>query len=149
MTLVPKHRTPLEEIEGEAWSEPDYDSYLVRTCHQLRKKPLDQFTAEDFRILIGQNIGTLHLLPRVLPLLRETPLLEGDFYPGDVLSAICRLDPNELDPSIAQELIPVFERAISWLEASEQVDRELTQEWRGFHDRLPRPTHGSCHSLQS
>ncbi len=28
----------LEQLDKQDWGEPEYDSYLVKTCHQLRKK---------------------------------------------------------------------------------------------------------------
>jgi len=80
----------LEELERDVWPAPAFGSHLVTTCHALRKKRIDRFEAEDFRILIGQGIGLDHLVPVVLDLLESNPLLEGNFYPGDVLEALCR-----------------------------------------------------------
>ncbi|MCB0735787.1 MAG: hypothetical protein H6608_11870 [Flavobacteriales bacterium] len=78
----------LEELEQDFWGEPGYDSYLVTTCHALRKKPLNQFDTEDLRIMIGQNISLVHLIPIALEQLTKDILAEGDFYPGDLLKAI-------------------------------------------------------------
>jgi hypothetical protein len=80
----------LEELDGEVWGEPDYPSHLVTTCHRLRKKDLDDFTIEDLRIMVGQGIALEHLVPRVLARLRDDPLAGGDFYSGDLLSALIR-----------------------------------------------------------
>jgi hypothetical protein len=33
----------LQELEGTDWGEPDYPSHLVKTCHRLRRKPLQEF----------------------------------------------------------------------------------------------------------
>ena len=44
--------------------------------------------------MIGQKIGTQHLLPYALDRLEQNPLAEGDCYPGDLLSSILRL-PSE------------------------------------------------------
>jgi hypothetical protein len=52
----------LDTLEGDEWGPPTYDSYLVATCHRLRKKPIGAFTVEDLRILIGQDVGTLFLV---------------------------------------------------------------------------------------
>ena len=78
----------LEELEHEIWDEPSFDSNLAKTCHQLRKKPLDQFTTEDLRIMIGQKIGLKHLMPIAINILETEPLAEGDYYPGDLLSNV-------------------------------------------------------------
>jgi hypothetical protein len=53
----------LQELEGQDWGDSDFPSYLVRTCHALRRKPLRDFTVEDLRIMIGQNIGLNYLMP--------------------------------------------------------------------------------------
>jgi hypothetical protein len=80
----------LEELDGEDWGEPNFPSYLVTTCHRLRKKDIDAFTVEDFRTLVGQTIGMRFLVPRVIALLEADPFAEGDFFPGDLLSALVR-----------------------------------------------------------
>jgi CDI immunity proteins len=86
----------LEDLEGERWGEPPYDSYLVRTCHRLRRKPVDELTNEDLRFLIGQGIGLPHLLDRAVALLEINPLVEGDYYPGDLLAAVLRFGESFL-----------------------------------------------------
>ncbi len=84
----------IEQLEGKAWGEPEYDSYLVTTCHRLRKKPINLFTVEDLRIMIGQDIGTRYLVPSAMEVLEKDPFAEGDFYPGDLLKAMVTL-PRE------------------------------------------------------
>ena len=64
----------LEQIEKEYWPEPNHDSYLVRTCHLLRKKPIADFEIEDLRILISQNISLNVLVPIALDKLKENVL---------------------------------------------------------------------------
>lgn len=83
------HRT-LDELDPPAWGQPSFDSYLVRTCHELRKKRLVEMDAEDLRILIGQRIGLGFLLPYALNALERDPLAAGDFYPGDLLVSVLR-----------------------------------------------------------
>ena len=84
----------LDELDPPAWGEPTYDSYLVTTCHRLRRKPLREFSAEDLRIMIGQGIGLRWLVPLALEVLEEDPLAAGDFYSGDLLAAVLRLGPK-------------------------------------------------------
>ena len=43
-------------------------------------------------MLIGQQIGLQYLIPRALTLLKDDPLTEGDFYPGDLLCAVLKAD---------------------------------------------------------
>ena len=89
--MVDEQRT-LDELDPPAWGAPTHDSYLVRRTHELRRVPLGEFTAEDLRIMIGQQIGLPYLVPRALDVLQVNPLAEGDFYPGDLLQAVLRID---------------------------------------------------------
>jgi hypothetical protein len=91
---APVTRATIEEIEGVRWPDPDPgpgDTFLVRRCVTLRRKPLSEFTTEDLRIMIGQQIALPVLLPLAVTVLVADPLAEGDFYPGDLLSAVVRL----------------------------------------------------------
>lgn len=48
----------LEQIEQDAWGDPPADaSRLVRTAHELRRRPVALLTVEDLRLLIAQKIG--------------------------------------------------------------------------------------------
>ncbi len=78
----------LEQLDKHDWGEPEYDSYLVKTCHQLRKKPLKDFTVEDLRIMIGQNINLEFLIPLAIEQLKENILAEGHYYEGDLLNNV-------------------------------------------------------------
>jgi hypothetical protein len=79
---------------------------MVRRCHALRSKPIDEFTVEDLRLMIQQQIGLRYLVPIALQHLREDPLAEGDFYPGDLLAAILRVDGDfwQQKPDLNREL---------------------------------------------
>ena len=78
----------LDKLEKRNWGEPDFESHLVTTCYKLRLKPLDEFSIEDLRIMIGQNIGLKFLIPLALEELDKNILAEGDFYEGDLLQAV-------------------------------------------------------------
>lgn len=82
----------LEQLDKHVWGEPDYSSYLVKTCHELRKKPLRNFTIEDLRIMIGQNINLEFLIPIAIERLGKNILAEGDFYEGDLLKSVLDSD---------------------------------------------------------
>jgi hypothetical protein len=82
----------LEAIEKQQWGDaPAEASYLVRTVHELRRKPVGQWGVEDLRILLGQDVGTEVILPYALTVLEREPLAEGDYYPGDLLAAVLQL----------------------------------------------------------
>jgi CDI immunity proteins len=78
----------LENLEKDFWGNPEYDSHLVTRCHELRKLSLDNFTTEDLRIMIGQEIGLDYLIPLALEVLTIDLFSEGDFYEGDLLKNV-------------------------------------------------------------
>lgn len=78
----------LDQLEDKAWDAPDFETSLTLECHRLRKVPLQDFTVENFRILIGQKISLPLLVPLALEILIKDPLAEGDFYEGDLLFAL-------------------------------------------------------------
>jgi CDI immunity proteins len=92
----------LEQLDGENWGEPNYNSYLVRTVHALRRNPIAEFTVEDLRIMLGQQRGVEHLTPIALSRLEANPFAEGHFYPGDLLAAVMAL-PREYWSAHASE----------------------------------------------
>ncbi|WP_136658755.1 contact-dependent growth inhibition system immunity protein [Nitratireductor sp. XY-223] len=107
----------LEELEGDDWGEAEDGSPLVQTCHALRRKPLDQFSTEDLRVMIGQDIGLYHLLPRAIDVLRENPLASGDLYEGDLLVSVlqCR-DAQDSRADNAAELRTICTRVLETMD---------------------------------
>lgn len=87
----------LEEIDGQRWPVACCVSYIEATTTSLRKKPLGQFTTEDLRIMIAQDIGADVLKPFALAVLREDPMAEGDYYPGDLLEAARKRWPEDTE----------------------------------------------------
>ena len=86
----------IEQLERSAWPDPAPDATsLVRRCTELRRKPLAEFTVEDLRIMLGQEIGVPALLPLAVQVLLRDPMTEGDYYPGDLLSTVLRLPDSE------------------------------------------------------
>ncbi|MFE6865789.1 contact-dependent growth inhibition system immunity protein [Kitasatospora sp. NPDC057692] len=85
----------LEALEGVRWPAPPADATrLIATAHALRRRPVADLAVEDLRLLIGQGIGLPHLLPRAVDLLCRDPWAEGDLYPGDLLAAVLRCEPD-------------------------------------------------------
>ncbi len=127
----------LEELEGEIWNEPDYGSYLATSCHNLRKKPVDEFTVEDLRIMIGQNIDFSHLMPKAIEVLEANPLVMGDYYAGDLLSSVIAVDDDFLhrNRNQASKIISIAESAIS---STEPIDDDLKAKLRFFIEKWSR-----------
>jgi len=85
----------LQSLEKKDWGTPeDSDSYLVRTVSSLRKVPLQQYSVEDVRIMIGQNEGLDYLVRVAVEILRNDLFAEGDYYPGDLLKNVLNIKPS-------------------------------------------------------
>lgn len=82
----------LEDLEKDFWSEPNFGSGLVIKCHNLRKVPLSELGIEDLRLMISQNIGLQYLIPLAIEKLEENILSEGDFYEGDLLQSVLKVN---------------------------------------------------------
>jgi len=78
----------LEQLENDYWGEPDYDSYVVTTCHSMRKKPLNEVTVEELRLVVGQGFSLNLLMPMAMELLKQDILTAGDLYDGDLLANV-------------------------------------------------------------
>jgi hypothetical protein len=78
----------LEELEGDDWGEPKFSSYVVTTCHRLRRKPVRDLTDEELRLATGQQMGLQFLLPIAIKRLQSDPLASGDMYPGALLENV-------------------------------------------------------------
>lgn len=89
----------LESLEKKTWPalSSDEGSYLIRTCNLLRKKKLQDFTTEDLRIMIGQEIGLYFLMPLAIETLTDNLFAEGDYYEGDLLKSVIDVDTKFWD----------------------------------------------------
>ncbi len=96
----------LEELERENWGEPHFHSNLVLRCQELQRKPLKDFSVADLRIMIGQKFSLIYLVPIALTILTENPFVEGDFYKGDLLECVLKVEQSFWDknPEMYYEL---------------------------------------------
>ena len=116
------HQT-LTQLERCDWGEPEYDSHLVTTCHRLRHKPVQNFSVEDLRIMIGQNIGLKYLLPMAVDILQTSPVIAGDFYPGDLLQNVVRCDSalNLNDKQLQAKICEICTAALKQFEQEPEL----------------------------
>ena len=83
----------LEVLENKSWGDSsDKDTKLVKRCIALSKLPLDTFTAGDLRIMIGQKFNLFHLIPLAIEKLEEDLFVDGDFYEGDLLENVLKVE---------------------------------------------------------
>jgi integrase len=78
----------LENLEKVKWPDFDSDSRLITRTKQLRRIPLNDFTIEDLRLMIGQQIGLDYLVLLALDKLKENLWAGGDYFEGDLLENI-------------------------------------------------------------
>lgn len=93
--LPPMEKLSLEQIEGRSWGDPPPGATALMTrVHELRRKPIGTMSAEDLRVLVAQKVGLDAVVPVALARLARDPLLEGEYYPGDVLAAVLGVPPS-------------------------------------------------------
>ena len=104
----------LQQLDGKDWGEPTFDSHLVQECHRLHRVPLRDYTVEDLRITIGQDIGLEYLVPLALERLHADPFDEGAHYPCDLLVRVLGADARfwQSHPDLREQLVVITERAI-------------------------------------
>lgn len=134
----------LDVLDPPAWStELEYDSFLVRRIHELRLKPVGEFTIEDLRIVIGQGLSLEQLVPRAVKQLATDPLVAGDLYEGDLLSAVVGIDPvywdghPDLALSLQETVRPLLEPGFSfeiYPGAESPLDQHLREGLERFLD---------------
>lgn len=83
----------IEELEKQNFGHPDEaPTNMVKRCLELCKVPLDQFTVEDLRLMIGQNFCLRYLIPLAIGQLRKDIFVEGDYFRGDLLKNVLSVD---------------------------------------------------------
>ncbi|HEX6683020.1 MAG TPA: contact-dependent growth inhibition system immunity protein [Candidatus Limnocylindrales bacterium] len=123
----------LEQVEEQSWGTPPPEATkLMTTVYQLRRKPLGALAPEDLRVLLSQQVGVDVLVPRTLDLLTADPLLEGDYYPGDVLVAVLKTPPSywSAHPDQFAKVSQILQRV-----GPDEVDAETRRDIEDFRAR--------------
>jgi CDI immunity proteins len=85
----------LEELEGIKLTEPVVPmTPLVQKVHRLYSVPVEAFSTENLRLMIGQQCGLPYLVPIALEALDADPWVSGDLYRGDLLQSVLRVAPE-------------------------------------------------------
>jgi len=128
----------LEELDPPIWNRPNSDtSYLIKTVHSLRSKKIKDFSVEDLRLMIGQEIGLKYLIPSAIEILEREPLAEGDYYPGDLLKMVLTINNNfwANNPEIFQKMHLVTQKAfaeINEIDVSDAIKNQLIELLNNF-----------------
>jgi hypothetical protein len=126
-SVIARMTSTLEQLENDIWPEPDVHTSLIDTCHRLRKVPIDDLSAGDIRMLLGQRIGVRHLVSVAIQLLDADPMLDATFFPGDLLTAVLRADVNYYRgfPKLQNQLVSIASRAQRSIAELEELPRSL------------------------
>ena len=124
----------LEELENDIWDKPGCKSYVVATCFAARKKPLQELSNEEIRLLIGQKLGLKYLLPLAVDILKTDPLIEVTFYPGDLLKQLLKLNVEDWKDNIEEKdsLLEIVNNNRSIIEDNADVPEDIKNEILGF-----------------
>jgi hypothetical protein len=125
----------LDVLDPPAWGPAPPDATpLITRCHELRTKPLRDFTAEDLQIMLGQQVALNHLVWPALDRLRSDSLVEDDDYPTDLLASVLRVDPAywERTPDYDLELHQLAEGARERFKLAPEL-RELIETFHRDH----------------
>lgn len=101
-------------------------SHLIATCIRLQFKPLKDFTIEDLRIMLGQDIGTKYLLQIAIEQLNQNIMCEGDLSPGDLLRNVLALPIATWhnQPALAGEFLKALKKGRQRI-AQHNIDRKF------------------------
>ena len=83
----------IENLEKQNFgNSSEAPTNMVKRCLELCKVPLDKFTVEDLRMMIGQGFSLRHLIPLAIENLKTDIFVEGDLFPGDLLKNVLAVD---------------------------------------------------------
>jgi hypothetical protein len=82
----------LENLEKDYWGEPNFDSYLVKRTHEIRKLPLSKLTNDDIAMMLRQKFSLDYMVPLAIDKLQIDILASGySSDEGAILKAILKL----------------------------------------------------------
>ncbi|MDE6520947.1 MAG: hypothetical protein K2K91_10950 [Ruminococcus sp.] len=121
----------IAELENIECVDCGIDSYVVRTSQNALKKPLNQLSIEEVRLLITQKIGVKYLLPVAVNALEDDIFQEVTYYDGDLLNAVLNLpmsfwSDNENEYEKMRVLI---KKNYLKIQSAEFIDKEFLVNW--------------------
>ena len=110
----------IEELDGDVWTSPGYDSHLGKRVFELRKTGLSAFNMDDCRLMVGQGMSLEHVVPQALALLAVEPSSDDEVYPYALWEKLCEVDAAfwEARDALYQELRGLAQKTIGDLEES-------------------------------
>ena len=85
----------LQQLEAFDMGDPEgAPTNMVRRCLTLHRTPLEQWSAEDCRLMLGQGFSPQILVPLALEFLYVNSMEAGTMYDGALLDSVLRLPAN-------------------------------------------------------
>lgn len=85
----------LKELYGFKMIQGEFKSSLIEKCIQIyNNRSIYDYTIEELRLMIGQELGLDYLIPVAIEILEQDILAEGDFYAGDLLKSVLSIDKD-------------------------------------------------------
>ena len=136
-----KNKT-LESLEKNIWpelSELDKQDWLMVECNALRKKPIKNFSIENLREMIGQDIGLDFLIPLAIDNLKNDITIKGECYIGDLLDNVLKSETEywEGNKDNWRIICDLFEQNKSKLQEI-KVSSDIRKEWFDSYDKFKK-----------
>lgn len=125
----------LQELDGLDWGDPETaKTPMIGRVLALRRKPLAELTNGEVRLAIGQKVGFPFVLELAIKRLRADPLIESEYYPGDILAALVRLEEEDWEDrdDLRADLVVLFRQAME----------QSTEDADAFRGSLQLPSSG-------
>jgi hypothetical protein len=139
----------LNQLEKCDWGDaPDDATGLIQRCHDYRRIPLRNLTAEHLRTLILQNIGLPFLVPLAIRILEKNPLADVSLYPGVLLETVLGADSEYwvAHPAERGQVRAITEHAYSLRETLDPFDcKTLDREVARARDIFERAEYFAKH----
>ena len=85
----------IQSLDQKDYGDPNHaPTPMVKRCLELCRTPLNEFAVEDVRLMIGQEFSLKYFVPLAIEFITRDILVEGEYYPGDLLTNILQIDPS-------------------------------------------------------
>ncbi len=124
--------------KGEVPQKSTSSSIQLRT-YELYHKRIAQYSVDDIRFMLIQEIGSDFLVAKALAHLEDDILVEASYYEGDLLSSLLKLNSdfwkgNEEHYKRLKKVIAANEdRLLLKLDMSLETDRALSKGIKDFN----------------
>lgn len=122
----------IAELENIECMDCGMDSYVVRTSLNALKKPLNQLSIEEIRLLITQKLGVKYVLPAAVNALEDDIFQEVTYYNGDLLNAVLNLPMSfwNDNKNEYEKMRILIKKNYLKIQNAEFVDKEFLVNWK-------------------